>query len=109
MNFTALTPQGNVCPNLINLESGQVAQLLNDNVPGTVANYSCNAGYALIGNVSRKCVCTGMEVVWTGEAPTCQRHGEQLVCKYIGELGMAMESFVIQDCIHFPLASIKNM
>jgi len=81
-NFTLVTPPGIVCPNLINPENGQVVQLLNGNVPGTVANYSCNAGYALLGNVIRECVSMGMEVVWTGEAPTCQRHGEQLVCTY---------------------------
>ena len=50
-----------------------MVQALDGNVPGTVANYSCNADYALFGNVSRECVSTGQEVVWTGEAPTCQR------------------------------------
>ena len=75
--FTPLpppTPQGIVCPTLTNPENGQVTHLVLDgNVPGTVANYSCNAGYMLVGNVSRECVSTGQEVVWTGEAPTCQQ------------------------------------
>ena len=74
---TLLTPPGIMCANLTNPENGQVLQLLNGNVLGTVANYSCNAGYALLENVSRECVNTNMEAVWTGEAPTCQR--EQLV------------------------------
>ena len=77
---TLLTPPGIMCANLTNPENGQVLQLLNGNVLGTVANYSCNAGYALLENVSRECVNTNMEAVWTGEAPTCQR--EQLVCTH---------------------------
>ena len=76
-------------------------QLFNGNVPGTVANYSCNAGYALIGNVSRECVNMGVEAVWTGETPTCRK---QLVCMYIlirsKELDMAVECFVIWDCMY---------
>ena len=62
-----------MCPNLTIPENGQVVQLLDGNVPGTFANYSCDAGYRVSGNVSRECVSTGLEAVWTGEAPTCQR------------------------------------
>ena len=62
-----------VCPSLPNPDDGQVVQALDGNVPGTVANYSCNAGYTLLQSASRECVRTGLEVVWTGEAPTCQR------------------------------------
>ena len=65
-------PPGVVCPNLTNPENGQVVQLLGGNVPGTVANYSCDAGYRVSGNVSRECVSTSLEAVWMGEAPTCQ-------------------------------------
>ena len=86
-NFILLTPpgvvcpnltnpengQGVVCPNLTNPENGQVVQALDGNIPGTVANYSCNAGYTLFGNVSRECISTGVQVLWTGEAPTCQQ------------------------------------
>ena len=64
---------GIVCPNLPNPGNGRVVQANDGNVPSTVANYSCNAGYVLFGNVSRECVSTGQEVVWTGEAPTCQQ------------------------------------
>jgi len=62
-----------VCPKLTNPENGQVVQLLDGNVPGTVANYSCDAGYTVFGNMNRECVSMGLEAVWTGEAPTCQR------------------------------------
>ena len=61
------------CPDLTNPENGQVVQALDGNVPGTVANYSCDAGYALLQRASRDCARTGLEVVWTGEAPTCHR------------------------------------
>ena len=68
------TCAGVVCPNLPNPENGQVAQIINGNVPGTVANYSCDSGYTLVGNMSRVCVQVNREEeVWTGEAPTCQR------------------------------------
>ena len=68
------THAGVVCPNLPNPENGQVAQIINGNVPGTVANYSCESGYTLVGNMSRVCVRVNREEeVWTGEAPTCQR------------------------------------
>jgi len=61
-----------VCPNLTNPENGQVVQLLDGNVPGTVANYSCDAGYNILGNVTRDCVGMGLEAMWTGEAPICR-------------------------------------
>ena len=66
-------PPGIVCPNLTIPENGQVVQPPDGNFPGTVANYSCDAGYRVSGNVNRECVSTGQEAVWTGEAPTCQR------------------------------------
>ena len=65
---------GVVCQNLPNPENGQVVQIINGNIPGTVANYSCDSGYTLVGNMSRVCVQVNREEeVWTGEAPTCQR------------------------------------
>ena len=63
-----------VCPTLTNPENGQVVYLVHDgNVPRTVANYSCDAGYRLVGNVRRECIRIGLGEEWTGEAPTCQR------------------------------------
>ena len=84
--FCLRNPPGIVCPNLTNPENGQVVQaLLDGNVPGAVANYSCNAGYVLFGNASRECVSTGQEVVWTGEAPTCRKsmHADRGLHTYI--------------------------
>jgi len=62
-----------VCPNLLNPENGQVIQLVDGNVPGTVANYSCDEGYTLQGNMSRECVLNGQNEFWTGLPPTCER------------------------------------
>ena len=61
---------GIVCPNLPNPGNGRVVpQAHGGNVPGTVATYSCNAGYRLLGNTIRTCGSSG---VWSGVAPTCQ-------------------------------------
>ena len=37
-----------------------------------IANYSCNVGYELIGDVLRQCQGDGE---WSGEEPTCQSKG----------------------------------
>ena len=37
---------------------------------GTVATYTCDTGYTLIGGTTRTCVNGG---VWSGSVPTCQR------------------------------------
>ena len=37
---------------------------------GSRANYSCNSGYALVGDRVRVCRQDGE---WSGEAPTCTR------------------------------------
>ena len=36
---------------------------------GTVANYTCNVGYGLVGNVERS--CGGLIGEWDGSNPTC--------------------------------------
>ena len=74
-----------------------MVQALDGNVPGTVANYSCNADYALFGNVSRECVSTGQEVVWTGEAPTCRKSMQIVVCIHT-TLAMATNCMIFCEC-----------
>ena len=49
-----------------------MVQALDGNVPGTVANYSCDAGFVLQGNMSRECVRINLEAVWSEEAPICE-------------------------------------
>ena len=43
---------------------------------GTVATHSCNAGYALVGDMTRTCEDddqADIVSVWSGTAPTCER------------------------------------
>ena len=54
------------CPALTNPDNGMV-NVLNNNF-GTVANYTCNTGYMLTGDVIRVCEVNGD---WSGTAPTC--------------------------------------
>ncbi len=54
------------CPPLTDPDNGMV-NVLNNNF-GTVANYTCNTGYMLTGDVIRVCEVTGD---WSGTAPTC--------------------------------------
>ena len=56
---------GTTCPTLTNPSNGNVVQ--SGNTDGSTADYSCNQGYALQGNVRRICV-NGQ---WTGDNPTC--------------------------------------
>ena len=56
-----------VCPELMNPDNGQVNLLGMDF--GSVASYSCDSGYNLIGSVIRMCTFEG---TWSGEDPICQ-------------------------------------
>ena len=43
----------------------------------STANYSCNTGYNINGNVSRTCGVDGSGAgVWNGSAPTCEPVGK---------------------------------
>ncbi|MGC4118128.1 MAG: hypothetical protein QM765_26975 [Myxococcales bacterium] len=53
------------CPALT-LENGSVTPA-GEATLNTTATYSCNAGYKLSGEATRKCISTG----WNGTAPTC--------------------------------------
>lgn len=55
------------CPPLPNPADGSVEVL--DNTPGGRANYSCNQGFVLVGELSRVC---GTEGEWQEEQPSCQ-------------------------------------
>ena len=39
-------------------------------IMGSVANYSCSAGYAIEGGATRTCQASGS---WSGTAPTCEK------------------------------------
>jgi len=40
-----------MCPNLTSPENGPVVEAVDGNVTGTVANYSCDADYLLVGSL----------------------------------------------------------
>ena len=57
-----------LCPDLTTPANGNVNQP--GNTVETVATYTCNNGYVLVGDESRTCRENGK---WTGEDPTCVR------------------------------------
>ena len=39
---------------------------------GSIANYTCDQAYTLVGQPTRICVRNGADTMWSGQAPTCQ-------------------------------------
>ena len=71
--FTAIE-----CP-FLSLTNGMIVYA-SDTSPefeiGTVATHSCDAGFALVGGMTRTCMDddqTDIIGVWSGSAPTCER------------------------------------
>ncbi len=62
-----------LCPDLEPVTNGIVTYSVDMVAPfrdvGTVATYSCEEGFGLIGLESRECLEGG---VWSGETPTCE-------------------------------------
>ena len=56
------------CSTLDDPRNGQV--VLTGVVVYATASYSCNKGFVLVGDVSRRCGCDGR---WSGSAPICKR------------------------------------
>ncbi len=56
------------CPALKDPENGSVYD--GDNLPGTIAKYTCDYGFKLVGSSKRLCQNYGS---WAGEAPICER------------------------------------
>ena len=67
ISATAIT-----CPPLYNLTDGSVSY---SNVPGLMATYSCDTGFALVGNKTRTCTGDGSNTTgaFNGAASTCER------------------------------------
>lgn len=57
------------CPNLDDPRFGSVAFENETRPVGSVATYSCDPSYTLIGEPQRTCLNTS---VWSGQAPTCE-------------------------------------
>ena len=63
-----------------------------------IANYSCNVGYELIGDVLRQCQGNGE---WGGEEPTCQSEEDDTVTVSITSnivLCISFSTFTVVDC-----------
>ena len=56
------------CGMLPSISNGEVSQL--STTVGSVATYSCNDGFDLVGQSSRSCLASKR---WSGSPPTCQR------------------------------------
>lgn len=56
------------CGGLLDPTNGQVST--SGTTEGSIATYSCNNGYHVVGNTSRTC---GSNRQWSGNAPTCER------------------------------------
>ncbi|CAH1263269.1 CSMD3 [Branchiostoma lanceolatum] len=57
------------CNSSVEIENGQVTAL-SDYCSGNVIEFSCNAGYELVGDFSSVCQD---DKTWSGQLPTCQR------------------------------------
>lgn len=63
----SILPTVILCDELSDPENGRVT--LSGRTPNSVANYSCNEGFVLVGPSSRRvCEDTGL---WTGAEPEC--------------------------------------
>ena len=56
------------CPPLSSIADGQVT--VPTRTPGSLATYTCNSGYVLVGNDIRTCLASG---VWSGTEPFCSQ------------------------------------
>ena len=60
-----------MCPTLSDPENGHV--MVNTHTVGSVAYYTCNNGFTLIGTSMRTCVQNGLTGQWMSEGPICLR------------------------------------
>lgn len=66
------------CPDLADPENGNIAFTGDALAPfdvGTMATYSCNEGYSLVGDSAVRTCQNGVSIqedFWSREAPTCQ-------------------------------------
>ncbi|XP_010128816.1 PREDICTED: complement receptor type 1-like, partial [Chlamydotis macqueenii] len=68
------------------------------NLPfGLSVTYSCEEGYRLIGQASRRCEISGEHVAWSGDIPTCQR----IPCKPPPDIPNGKHTGRLLDEFHF--------
>ena len=56
------------CGSLSDVENGRVN--VTDNTVGSIATYSCDHGFQLVGKSKRTCLSSG---VWSGNEPNCNK------------------------------------
>lgn len=75
-----------MCPGLLPPANGAIAFADDTTIPhdvATVATYSCNIGYMLIGGDSMRTCTTVPESIegeWSGTEPSCTRKCEEYFC-----------------------------
>ena len=67
MKIPSYNNAGFSCGRLDSPENGRVS--LSGVSPGSVATYTCNVGFDLVGVTTRVCLSSGQ---WSGDAPVCQ-------------------------------------
>ena len=70
-----------VCNPLTDPTSGQV--IVNERFVGSVATYSCDVGFELVGNETRTCQSGS---TWSGAEPSCRGTIKYriMLCQYLG-------------------------
>lgn len=88
-----------MCEPLEDPENGEVS--VTTRTIDSVANYTCNPGYALVGNDMRTCLETG---IWSGEEPTCtsKYYDSQImgVIMWCGTLVFLPTGLLVPNMIH---------
>ena len=87
-----------VCPPLSPLTIGTISY--SDNTLGvdSVATYSCDAGYAPKGDITRTCLSGG---TWSGSAPTCE--GEVLAAQCVADSWSSAHMLQLSHVAQLPL------
>ena len=70
--FSLSVAGGTTCTRLSSPPGGAVTFSSSSLSSGTIATYSCDSGYSLVGSSSRICLSSGS---WNGSQPYCQRQG----------------------------------
>ena len=77
--FSLSVAGGTTCTRLSSPSNGAVTFSSSFLSSGTIATYTCDLGYSLVGSSSRVCLAFGS---WNGSQPYCQRQGVwDVICR----------------------------